>query len=515
MGTNANVAEFMRTSARRTPDDIALVDGAESWTWSELDERVDHLAAGLVHAGVRVGDRVAIQQGNTRWFVVSYFAVLRAGAVAVPVNPALTAAETAILLTHCGARLVLCDSGSAPTATAAADAVGSCEVVTADSGDWRSILAHGRRMAFVEAVTPGDALAVIMFTAGSGASAKGAMLTHAALRTNVELLLALEGPAAVRADDRVLVVVPTFHIYGLNAVLTLAIAAGARSVLLDRFDPVEALTVIRDQSVSVVAGTPAMFLAWSRLPELGAGFGTMRLFTCGGSSLPPGVLEEFTSRAGIGIYEGYGMTEAGPVVTTTLVSGLPKAGSVGRALPGVEVMLVDGFGDRVAEGDPGEVCVRSPSLFSGYWPHGAGGPDAQGWFRSGDVAFLDADHDLHVVDRRREVIVVNGFTVYPREVESVIEAMPEVAEAAVIAIADERSSEAVMALVVPRPGAVLTAVDVQGHCAQILARFKCPTRIRIVETLPHSSTGTIAKGRLGEVHGDMGSATATPMGSAP
>jgi long-chain acyl-CoA synthetase len=216
------------------------------------------------------------------------------------------------------------------------------------------------------------------------------------------------------------------------------------------------------------------------------------------------VFEGFAAATGQAIFEGYGMTETAPVVATTLVSGQPKPGSVGRPLPGLDVRLVDESGAEVDEGDPGEVWVRGASVFRGYWPDGVGGPDAEGWFRSGDVAYADDDGDLHIVDRRREVILVSGFNVYPREIELAIESLDSVAEVAVVGVPDDATGEAVMALVVPRSGSALTVDAVAEHCATRLARFKCPTTVRIVDALPHSTTGKVAKGRLRDVYGDDG-----------
>jgi long-chain acyl-CoA synthetase len=216
------------------------------------------------------------------------------------------------------------------------------------------------------------------------------------------------------------------------------------------------------------------------------------------------VFESFAELTDLRIYEGYGMTETAPVVATTLVSGTPKAGSVGRPLPGLDVRLADEDGTEVDEGDPGEVWVRGPSVFTGYWPDAAGGPDADGWFRSGDVAYADEDGDLHLVDRRREVILVNGFNVYPREIELVIDDLEGVAEAAVVGVPDDATGEAVTALVVARRGATLTPEQIAAHCATRLARFKCPTTIRVVDALPHSATVKVAKGRLRDVYGDTG-----------
>jgi len=184
------------------------------------------------------------------------------------------------------------------------------------------------------------------------------------------------------------------------------------------------------------------------------------------------------------------------VLTTTLCSASVKPGSIGRPIPGVELRLTDDTGDDVDDDDPGEIVVRGPNLFSGYWPDGAGGPDANGWFHTGDVAYADADGDLFLVDRIRELILVSGFNVYPREVEDVITSHPDVAEAAVIGVPHPYTGESVRALVVPREGKQVDPEAVIEHVAGRLARFKCPTSVEIVDELPHSATGKVAKGKL-------------------
>ncbi len=365
-------------------------------------------------------------------------------------------------------------------------------------------MSSGEESVLAEVATSPDVLALLLFTAGTSGRPKGAMLTHGALRANIEMLLALTDPPAVVDDDVVLIVLPMFHVYGLNTALGLAVAAGATCVLSDRFDPVESLQLIADNQVTTIAGAPGMYQAWCATPGLREGMSTVRMLSSGGAPLPVRVFETFAELTGLEIFEGYGMTETAPVVATTLVSGTPKAGSVGQPLPGLDIRLVDETDSDVDEGDPGEVWVRGPSVFNGYWPDGAGGPDADGWFRSGDVAYTDEDGDLHVVDRRREVILVNGFNVYPREIELVIDDLDGVAEAAVVGVPDDVTGEAVTALVVPRPGASVTADQVAEHCAGRLARFKCPSTIRVVPTLPHSATGKVAKGRLRDVYGDGG-----------
>ena len=212
------------------------------------------------------------------------------------------------------------------------------------------------------------------------------------------------------------------------------------------------------------------------------------------------MLRRVLDSTGRHIFEGYGLTETAPSIASTLMSEVPKPGSIGRPVPGVQVRLVEPTGRpdarEVDEDDTGEVTVRGGNLFSGYWPDGADGPDADGWWFTGDLAYADADGDLYLVDRRRELIMVSGFNVYPREVELALSSHPGVAEAAVIGIPHPYTGEAVKALIVPRPGVELTLAEIQAHAATQLSKFKCPTTVEFVEALPHTATGKVRKGSL-------------------
>jgi long-chain acyl-CoA synthetase len=312
----------------------------------------------------------------------------------------------------------------------------------------------------------------------------------------------------VTAADRVLLALPLFHAYGLGPGLLQVCHAGACAVLLDRFEPGAALAAIERHLVTTVIGVPTMYRALLQLPteRLRAGLATVRLFTSGAAPLPPDVLDGIREVTGLGVFEGYGLSETGPVLTTTLATGRAKPGSVGRPVPGVELRLVDPAGEPLAEladedewgEEPGTglVSVRGRNLFSGYWPDGRGGPDADGWFGTGDVGYLDADGDLHLVDRLNDLIIVSGFNVFPREVEHVLCELPEVAEAAAVAVPDQRTGETVKAVIVLRDGATLTEETVLAHCVGRLAKFKVPTVVQFTSALPHTPTGKLARRRL-------------------
>jgi long-chain acyl-CoA synthetase len=487
-----SLAELVRSAAVEHPDKPALLHEGTTVTWGVLDALVDGAAAGL-HARVpEHGARVGILLPNSVGFVVAYFGVLRAGLVAVPLNTAYTSAELDHQVRDAAMSLVVTD----------AEHAGVLEVVPEDQvvvmggtqRSWDDLLAAGVEGDIGDA-PGGEDLALLLYTSGTTGRPRGAMLTHRALLANLSQLARIE-PRVVATDDIVLLVLPLFHVYGLNAGLGQVAWAGATAVLADRFDPVETLALVHDRHVSNIVGAPPMFVAWSMLPDLEESLASVRLAVSGAAPLPPAVLSHVLETTGHHVFEGYGLTETAPVLTSTLCSEVAKPGSVGRPIPGIEIRILDDDGDEVDEDDPGEIVVRGANLFSGYWPDGAEGPDADGWFRTGDIAYADPDGDLFLVDRTKELILVSGFNVYPREVEAVLETHPDVHEVAVIGVAHPYTGETVKALVIPRKGTSPSAEHLIEHAARRLARFKCPTSVELVDELPHSLSGKVAKGRL-------------------
>lgn len=492
----ANLADIVRLSADNRPGQAAILEGDRCTTYAGLDSAVSALAAGLAQAGIGPGDRVAIMIGNRTEFVVAYFGVLRRGAVAVPLNTALVADEVSFAIREVEPALLIVDPNFRAMVS---DATGDLtKVLVAGSVQWSDLIANGRKTPLPPVETDPESLAVLLFTAGSTGRPKAAMLSHRALLSNMESMRALTDPPPVTQDDVVLGVLPLFHVYSLNTMLALSLGAGATVVLQERFVPRASLELVQSAGITVIAGAPPMYIAWSAEPDLRSMLSGVRMMSCGASPLPAAVFEQFNTVAGKEIWEGYGLTECSPVVATTLASGRPKAGSVGRPLPGIEVMLVDEGGDPMTDGK-GEIFVRSDSLFSGYWPDGHDGPGPDGWFGTGDVAVVDDDGDLHLVDRRHELILVSGFNVYPREVERVIAEVPGVAEVAVIGVPHPYTGEAVKAYVSTMPGFRVATEDVVTHCGTRLARFKCPTIVEVLPDLPHSAAGKIARGRLREL----------------
>ena len=491
-----NVADLVTEAAARTPGHVAFVDHATGrrMTWQQVHAATDAYAARLLQEGLVPGDRVAIVQPTSPEFAVALFAVLRAGGIAVPLGTHSPAPELERVLDDCGAAILVGEpAGSVPTVLDPPVLDATAELTPSD----------GPR--------GGEDIAVLCYTSGTAGVPRGVMLSHRALLSNVEQCAALK-PAPVTATDRVLLVVPLFHAYGLGPGLLQVAAAAASAVRMENFTADRALDACAEHGVTALVGVPAMYQAFAAQPEerLTQAMASVRLLTSGAAPLAPAVLAAIKQATGLSVFEGYGLTETGPVLTSTLVGGHAKPGSVGRPLPGVELALVDSDGRPVgvapdpdepgwldeSESETGRVAARGPNLFSGYWPDGAHGPDEDGWFRTGDVGYLDADGDLRLVDRANDLIIVNGFNVYPHEVERVLGELAEVLESAAVGVPDERTGEYVKAVLVLKPGATLTEDDVREHCAERLARFKVPRVVEFVDELPYSVTGKVRRASL-------------------
>jgi long-chain acyl-CoA synthetase len=488
------------------PDNaVALVSRGSATTYGDLRRQVAEVRGGLARLGVQPGDRVAIVAANNWFFVVTYLAVLGVGGVAVPLNPSSPTAELRDELSAIGARFAFVGpSGRNAFAGLGQGATPLEQIIVPEGVDLAGArpfedLLRGDTAAVVDRAD--SDLAVLIFTAGTGGSPKAAMLTHGSLRANLDQMQRHPG-RALNQSDVSFGVLPMFHIFGLNVLLNLTLLAGGSVVLVERFDPTSAFDTIRDHGITLVAGAPPMFQAWVNSDAEQATAATLesvRLFVSGAAPLSAEVAVAFDARFGKPIYEGYGLTEASPTVTSSVAGGLAKPGSIGVPLPGVDVRLVDVDGDDALEGDEGEIWVRGPNVFAGYWmndeaTHAALTED--GWLRTGDIAVTDDDGYLFIVDRAKDLIIVSGFNVYPAEVEEAIGEHPGVAEVAVVGVAHPHTGEAVKAFVVTADGYHLEEDQLVEFCAGRLARYKCPTKVTFVKELPHGTAGKLLRRAL-------------------
>jgi long-chain acyl-CoA synthetase len=498
-----SLSQMLLSSVARAAGKPALVFRDRPISYGQLEEAVARTAGAFAGARVVPGDRVAIVAGNVPEFVYALHGAWRAGAVAVPLNVMLTAGELSAILNDCGARALVCEMGYLPVVLKVRDELEVLETIMVVAGP---PVPHGT-VSFEEALGTAasspqaepaeDDIALIQYTSGTTANPKGAMLTHGNLLANIEQMQQV--PALAQAEhDVVLLVLPMFHIYGLNVGLNLTLSVAATAVLVERFDPADTVDLIREHGVTVLPGAPPMYHSWLELDPPREAFNSVRLAVSGASALPAEVMEGVRARFGMTIWEGDGLTEAAPAVSSNAVGTEAKPASVGLPLPGVEVRLLDVDGTDADDGDPGEIVVRGPNVFTGYWQRPEESDEIlhHGWLHTGDVAYRDDDGYLFIVDRTKDLVIVSGFNVYPKEVEEALLLHPEIEEAAVIGVPDKRTGEAVKAFVVTAPGSALTADGVIGHVGANLARFKVPREVEIVGELPKHPTGKVLRRAL-------------------
>ena len=478
-------------------DAVALLSRGKPTTYGELRDQVARLRTGLVAEGVEPRDRVAVLCANNWFFVVSHLAALGAGAIVVPLNPKSAPRELQAELAETESRVAIVGpsgrdafSGVDRSALPALQHVLVPEGVDLPDVERLEDQFLDDQLAPVVPRDPEDP-AVLLFTAGTSGPPRAAILSHGNLLSNLEQVQA-SGGRGLRADDVSLCVLPLFHIFGLNVVLHLALYTGGAVVLVERFEPADTLDVVKRRGVTVLAGAPPMYTAWATLPGADrSAMASVRLAASGAAKLPEEIAQAFAERFGVKISEGYGLTEASPIVTSS-AGDEPRYGSIGLPLPGMEVRLVDDEGEDALEGDPGEIWVRGPNVFRGYLHD----PEAtaraltpDGWLRTGDVAVADDAGYLWLVDRAKDLIIVSGFNVFPAEVEEVLVSHPGILEATVVGDPHPYSGETVRAVIVARPGTALEEDEIIDFCAARLARYKCPTKVTFVEAIPRGLAG--------------------------
>ncbi|MFT6761952.1 MAG: long-chain acyl-CoA synthetase [Candidatus Aldehydirespiratoraceae bacterium] len=483
-------------------DAVALVSRGRPTTYDSLRDQIDRLRGGLASIGVKDGDRVALLCSNSRYFVVCYFATLGLGAVAVPLNPLSPSPEIESEIATVAASVVVIEKVSTTTwnnvdrsKVPSLRTVVTCDAANVPEG--ALLLDDLLESGSVDRVdVDPDHLATLIFTSGTAGSPRAAMLTHGNLSANISQSLTTADH--IKAGDVIYTVLPLFHIFGLNVAMTLGLSVGATVLLVQRFDPTTAIETIAERGVTVLPGSPALWQAFAYFDQLeGSEFSNIRIALSGASKLPIATARLMRDRFGIELNEGYGLTEASPIVTSS-IGGEVRFGSVGRALDGVEVRLVNADGD-IPAGDVGEVWVRGDNVFAGYF-RDADATEAvltdDGWLKTGDLATVDDDGYLWLVDRAKDLVIVSGFNVFPAEVEDVLSTHDDVVEVGVVGVAHPHTGEAVKAFVVARRGSDIDEDTLIEFCLDHLARYKCPSKIMFVDNVPRNATGKLLRREL-------------------
>lgn len=497
-GIEPNLAATLLRRADLNPERIALVFEEREFTFAEFSERVRRLASLLRSGGVCPGDRVGYLGLNHPALLETMFAAQALGAIFVPLNFRLTAQELTFIINDAGIHTLLVDDALLGVLEQARPELCCRQFFSSESqhSGWRHMpteRATAETLAAAVSVGEHD-VAVIMYTSGTTGLPKGAMLTHGnILWNNINAMLAFGSSR----DDVILTAAPLFHIGGLNVMTLHSFHIGAKVVLLRNFDPARVLSDIERFQVTHMFGAPAMFLFMSQHAAFAStDLGSVRSLVCGAAPVPESLIELYATR-GVDFCQGYGLTETAPFSAfLTPEWASKKFGSAGQPPLFSETRIVDSDNRPVAPGERGEICLRGPNIMKGYWNRPdatATAIDEQGWFHSGDVGYFDEDGFLYICDRLKDMVISGGENVYPAEVEGALYKHHAIAEVAVIGLPDEKWGEAVTAVVALHEGHQLTLEELRDFARPLLAKYKLPLRLHVVDALPRNPAGKVLK----------------------
>jgi long-chain acyl-CoA synthetase len=522
--------KLLEDSALRYAHRPALTFYHRSLKYAELNATANRFASGLTRLGLRKGDRVALVMPNCPQFVIAFYGTLKAGGVIVPTNPLYTERELAYQLKDAGATIVVTLTRFYKNVQAVSHDAGVEHIVVGNIKDYFGTalkIAFGLTREKKEGhripvewdggthpfadlagdmsgrpapeVSPDD-LAVLQYTGGTTGTAKGAMLSHGNLVANAIQSRAWD-PSSKDGQETILTVLPLFHVYALTVAMNRGLYSGARLLLLPRYDQGEVLAAIAKYHPTIIPGVPTLYNSILNAPQLSKyELSSVRACISGSAGLPRSVQERFEAATGGKLVEGYGLSEASPVTHCNPYVSLRKEGSIGLPFPDTDAKIVDTETGEVVQpcGEPGELVVRGPQVMQGYWnrPDETATAIKDGWLHTGDIATQDEDGYFYIVDRKKDVIIVGGFKVYPRDVEEVLFQHPKVAEAVAVGLPDEHKGERVKAYVVLRSGEETSAGELIAYCSQNLAHYKVPKEIELRENLPKSIVGKVLRRAL-------------------
>ena len=509
-------------------------------TYHEIHLQARKFANALAGLGVQKGDRVGIMLPNCPQYLIAFYGILMAGGIVVNVNPTYTEREIEFTINDSGLKTLLVLDLLAPRALAVKERTGLERVIVTGLQEYQPpqvaqgyvamMRAQGRLvdrpdrpdvLTFASLMTshpprppqvefdPQEDVAVLQYTGGTTGTPKGAMLTHYNIVANVIQAYMWSREYARPGEDVWLMILPFFHVYGLTVGISLGTYFGAELVLLPQFDADMALRAIQEYKVNIFPGVPTLFIALLNHPQAHTvDWSALRQCNSGSAPLPVEVIERFAEMASVNILEGYGLTEASPTTHVNPTFNKNRPGSIGLPYPDTDCMIVDVETGTtpVPPGEMGELIIRGPQIMKGYWnkPAETAHTLRGGWLYTGDIATMDEDGFFYIVDRKKDMLIVSGFNVYPREVEEVLYTHPAIQEAAVIGIPDAYQGESVKAFIVTKPGQTLTANDVIAFCRTQLAPHKCPRHVEFRDSLPKTAVGKVLRSALREKGGAGG-----------
>ncbi len=482
-----NLRDMLEYTCSRYPDRTSLIYNEKNISYAELDRAVNAFGNRLKMLGIAKGDKVALMLPNIPEFIISYFALLKLGAVAVTIHTLSTSHELLYLLDNCDAKAFITIPSSAKRFEEIREKLPQCEhlIITEDSHETLSILGSMEMNAFELDITEitGDDPAVMIYTSGLTGKPLGAVLTHRNLSTQSYLL---EDICNGSVDDRGLCLIPLFHSFGATANMLMSLKTGASVVMIDQFNLENIFKTIEEKKITYIAAVPRVFLGML-LFEGASNYdtGSLRFCVTGGSAMPPEYMPMFEKKFGVTLLQGYGLTEASPVCSVSRIGGAKKPGSIGLPIPGVEAKVVDETGFPLSAGGSGELLIRGPNIMKGYYKNekSTAGVIRNGWLHTGDLARIDEEGYIFLEGRLKRMIITSGFNVYPAEVENILRMHPAVKDARATGRDDLMRGEIVRALVIKSPDYPIGDKDIMKHCRNYLSSYKCPREVEFVENL--------------------------------
>jgi long-chain acyl-CoA synthetase len=520
----SSMVELLEGAMQRYADNPALRSFGQTLSYADLDRQSGAFAAYLQNRlGVRKGDRIALMAPNLMGFVIAFLGIIRAGAAQVNVNPLYTARELEHQLNDAGCKVIVIFNSSTTTLADVLDKTGIRTVITMGVGDGSAAMLPSPpvdsrlpgAVAFADALTDGAGLPrtpvavtgkdllFLQYTGGTTGLSKGAMLSHRNLVANTEQFKAFMSEALMAGEEVLVTAIPLYHIFALMVSLTYLSAGAENWLVANPRDMDGFIDVLRQARPTVVIGVNTLYAGLTMHPGLPTvDWSRLKLAVGGGAAVVGTTSDRWKAITGSFIREGYGLSETSPVVSLNPAYITDFSGTTGLPMPSTDIKLLDDHGREVALGEAGEICVKGPQVMSGYWEKPEANEAAftgDGYFRTGDVGVFDARGFLKIVDRKKDMVIVSGFNVYPNDVESVASSCPGVAECACVGVPDAKTGEAVKLFVVKLPDAALTEADLIAHCRAAMTSYKVPRVVRFVDALPKSTVGKILRRELRDV----------------
>ncbi len=497
-----SIGQMLEKSAAIFPSRTALIFDKERLSYQALNEKSNSIAIELTALGIKKGDRVGLLMANSIEFVIAYFGIVKTGAIVLPINILLKSDEIKFILNDAGTSLLITSEEFMPIISPIRSETPTLKNIVIRGKSpapgcigWEDMLKH-----YKESLTPVDLndaedVASIIYTSGTTGRPKGAMLTHHNLLSDVQSAVEILGCGN---EEVFLCVLPLFHAFAATVCMIAPVYLGASVVIMGRFNPVEVLKKIEEEKVTLFAGVPSMYAVWAGIELHRIDLSSWKLCISGGAALPVEVMKAFEARYKIPICEGDGPTECSPVTSCNPPKGVRKPGSIGPPLPRIQMKIVDDNGNELPAGEVGEIIVKGPNVMKGYWnnPEATRESIKDGWFYTGDMGKKDEDGYFYIVDRKKDMVIVGGMNVYPRQVEEVLYTHPKVLEAAVIGIEDKLRGELPVAIIVLKENQLVTEKEIIEYCKERLANYKVPKKVEFVTALPKTATGKILKREL-------------------